>query len=62
MVCGQDIPKDKMIDDAVMITGITEDGEWWKGFAFICTLDCFLKFKERLFKDKQGTELVFHIN
>jgi len=56
LICGQGT---ETVNEAIAIGGIFEDGDRWFGMAYVCSWECWYKFKERAYK-KDGEELLFN--
>jgi len=50
LMCGEDV---EMTNDCVRIMGVTEDGVIWRALAHICSWNCWDKFENRLYEDRQ---------
>ena len=56
LICGKNTTE--TVNDAIAVGGILEDGTKWFGMAYICSWDCWFKFKERAYEKDNG-ELIF---
>jgi len=56
LICGRKTTE--VVNDAIAIGGILEDGDRWFGIAYICSWDCWHKFKKRAY-EKDGEKLIF---